>query len=246
MQAVIISGGSSGIGLACVNKFLHHGYLVYNFDIIQNDALKHINYRFVQVDMGDVTQIRGALTNLAKSGHSIHSLVIAAGKHLSANIENTSDDELIDIMYVNLLGAFWLIQSIIPHMKQQQHGTIITIGSDQSTIVKKNSSAYAMTKAAIASLTKSIAVDYAKYNIRANCIASGTIDTPLYRKAINNYCKKTGASLSLIEAEEANAQPLGRIGSPHEIADLAYFLSQDTSSYITASVIAIDGGYTAI
>ena len=129
-------------------------------------------------------------------------------------------------------------------MKKLQFGTIVTIGSDQSSIAKPNSTVYGMTKSALLSLTKSIALDYAKYNVRANCIGAGTIDTPLYRTAITNYSNKSGISMEQIEKEEEMEQPIGRIGTPNEVAELAYFLSQDTASYITGALIPIDGGYT--
>jgi NAD(P)-dependent dehydrogenase (short-subunit alcohol dehydrogenase family) len=124
-------------------------------------------------------------------------------------------------------------------------GSIITIGSDQSTISKYNSAVYGMTKAALLSLTRSTALDYAKYNIRANCIGAGTIDTPLYRSAIQRYSEHSGIQLEDIEQDEAKEQPLGRVGLATEVAALAYFLSQDEVSYITGALIPIDGGYIA-
>ncbi|MCP4476432.1 MAG: SDR family oxidoreductase [Gammaproteobacteria bacterium] len=90
----------------------------------------------------------------------------------------------------------------------------------------------------------SIALDYAKYHIRANCIGAGTIDTPLYRRAINNYSEKSGIPLETIEKEEANEQPVGRVGTPAEVAELAFFLAKDEVDFITGALLPIDGGYT--
>jgi len=243
MKTLIISGGSSGIGEACVRKYIANNYMVFNLDIRNNSDLSKIkNYTWVNTDITLETQISAALNKIQLKQLDV--LIISAGKHLSANIENTSSTELLDLINLNLLGAFWLIKHSIPIMKQQNYGNIITIGSDQSFIAKPNSTVYGMTKAALAQLTKSTALDYAKFNIRANCIAAGTIDTPLYRMAIEKYAKKSGIPLAQIEQNEATRQPIGRVGTPNEIAELAYFLGQDNSAYITGSVIPIDGGYT--
>jgi len=248
MQIIIVSGGSSGIGKACVDKFLHQGQFVYNFDIVERESpVQHnlTNYTWIKVDVTHPEAIKHAVNSVIAAHSKIDVVIVSAGKHLSANIEKTSHTQLIELINLNILGTFWLIQTIIPHMKIQLKGNIITIGSDQSTIAKKNSAVYGMTKAAITHLTKSTALDYAKYNIRANCIGAGTIDTPLYRKAITRYSQKSGISLTQIEQEEAEEQPIGRIGKAEEVAELAYFLAQDNAAFITGALIPIDGGYIA-
>lgn len=247
MQTVIVSGGSSGIGKACVAKFLQQSYFVYNLDIVKCSDASIANspkYKYLEVNICNKKQIQGAVQEILQTHSRINVIIISAGKHLSANIENTTDAEFHDLFNLNLFGAYWLIQQIIPHMKQQQSGRIITIGSDQALIAKPNSSVYGMTKMALASLTRSIALDYAKYNIRANYIAAGTIDTPFYHRAINNYAITSGIALTQIEQDEANEQPVGRIGKPSEVAEFAYFLSQDNANFITGAILPIDGGYT--
>lgn len=245
IKIAVISGGSSGIGRACIDKLISGNYFVYNLDIkdIQTTYDSQL-YKWINADVSKQEQISQAVNQIINKNQKIDLLVVSAGLHLSANIENTNDNDLINVVNINLFGAFWLIKAVIPHMKQNNYGNIVTIGSDQSSIVKPNSTVYGMTKAALASLSKSVALDYAKYNIRVNCIAAGTIDTPLYRKAIENYANKTGISLEQIEMEEANQQPLGRIGKPEEIANLVYFIAEDTAGFMTGAVIPIDGGYT--
>ena len=131
-------------------------------------------------------------------------------------------------------------------MRKNKRGAIVLVSSEQALVGKKNSAIYGATKAAIAQLAKSTALDYAKYGIRVNCVCPGTIDTPLYQKAINNYAKKTGLSLHDIEQDEADQQPLGRVGQAQEVAELIYFLScNDKAGFITGSIHLIDGGYTA-
>lgn len=244
MKIVVVSGGSSGIGDACVNKFLQNKYFVYNLDIAQSDV-SHENYRYIKTDVRNSNEIKQSINKIILESKKVDTLIISAGKHLSATIETTNDEQLMELINLNMLGAFWLIQATIPYMKSQKTGTIVTIGSDQSTVAKNNSPVYGMTKSALASLTKSTALDYAKFNIRANCIGAGTIDTPLYRTAITKYSEKSGIPLAEIEQEEALLQPIGRIGKSEEVAELAYFLAQDNVSFITGALIPIDGGYIA-
>lgn len=245
MRTLLISGGASGIGAACSEKFLQNNYRVYNLDINDNPILqKYPAYRYLKTNVCNNDEVTLALEDIISREATINTVIISAGKHLSASIEATDDDSLMDIVNLNLLGAWRVIKHSLPLMKKKG-GSIITIGSDQSTVAKPNSAAYGMTKAALAQLTKSIAIDYAKYNIRANCLGVGTIDTPLYRKAIENYSLKSGISLGAIEKEEADCQPLGRIGLPQEVAELAFALSLDNLAYVTGALIPIDGGYTA-
>lgn len=245
MKTLVISGGSSGIGEACIYKYLANDYHVFNLDIVNNLTLNNLkNYTWINTNVTEEAQIISAIKQIILNTPQIDVLIVSAGKHLSANLENTSSDQLIEIINLNLLGAFWLIKHTISVMKQQNHGHIITVGSDQSIIAKPNSLAYGITKAALAQLTKSIALDYAKFKIQANCIAAGTIDTPLYRTAIKQHAENSGLILAQIEANEASEQPIGRIGTPEEVAELAYFLGQDGANYITGAIIPIDGGYT--
>lgn len=246
MKNVIISGGSSGIGQAIVTKYcLNDGFRVFNLDIKDNEEFSDLhNYFFIKTDITIESEVIAAIKQITNEYTIINIVVPNAGKHLSANIENTTTNDLYELINLNLLGAYWLIQNAIPAMKEYG-GSIITIGSDQSSIAKNNSAVYGMTKAALAHLTKSTALDYAKYNIRANCLGVGTVDTPLYRDAIARYSERSGIELNLIENSEAQEQPLGRIGQSSEVAELVYFLSQDNVSYITGTLIPIDGGYIA-
>jgi NAD(P)-dependent dehydrogenase (short-subunit alcohol dehydrogenase family) len=129
-------------------------------------------------------------------------------------------------------------------MKAHQAGSIIVISSDQALIAKTNSFAYNLSKTAISSIAKTTALYYAKFNIRANAVCPGTIETPLYHKAIDSYCERSGADKQKVHGEEAALQPLGRLGQPEEVAELVLFLASDKAKFITGSLQVIDGGYT--
>jgi len=130
-------------------------------------------------------------------------------------------------------------------MKANRCGAIVIVASDQAIIAKNNSFAYNLTKHALASIAKTTALDYASFNIRANALCPGTIETPLYHQAIDKYCAASGADKASVHQEEASLQPLGRLGQPEEVASFAYFLASDDASFITGSLQTIDGGYTA-
>ena len=117
------------------------------------------------------------------------------------------------------------------------------MGSDQSFVGKGSSSAYGMTKGAVAQLTKSTAIDYAPYQIRVNCICPGTIDTPLLERAVDRYVALSGEDRDKVMTDLNRIQPAGRIGKPEEIAKAVAFLLSDDSSFVTGALLSADGGY---
>lgn len=238
-KVCIVTGGSSGIGLSIVKLFLDNNYQVFNLDITESSVGS-----FCACDITDVTQVNDIISNIAKD-HTIDVLVSNAGIHFSGSIENTTEADLERVFNINVKGAYAAIKAVLPSMKAQQNGAIILMSSDQALVAKHNSFAYNLSKAALASMAKTTALDYAQFNIRANAVCPGTIETPLYHQAINNYCEKSGANKTEVHAEEAALQPLGRLGQAEEVAELVHFLASDKAKFITGSLQVIDGGYTA-
>jgi NAD(P)-dependent dehydrogenase (short-subunit alcohol dehydrogenase family) len=238
-KVCIITGGSSGIGLIMATLFNLNNYHVFNLDLTPSPV-----GTFHYCDVTDTAQVKSIIDGIA-STHTIDVLVSNAGVHFSANIENTSEEALDKVFAINVKGAYAAIQSVLPNMKKNNSGSIILISSDQALIAKTNSFAYNLSKHALASMAKTTALDYAAFNIRANAVCPGTIETPLYHKALDNYCAKSGANKAEIHKEEESLQPLNRLGQPDEVAELVLFLASDKSKFITGSLQVIDGGYTA-
>ncbi|WP_426358310.1 SDR family NAD(P)-dependent oxidoreductase [Pseudocolwellia sp. HL-MZ19] len=237
-KTCIITGGSSGIGLSIVKLFLENNYRVFNLDITPSDA-----GIFKACDITSVDAV-SQIVNEISTQYTIDVLVSNAGIHFSGTIENTSEADFERVFNINVKGAYAAVKAVLPSMKANNAGSIIIMASDQALIAKQNSFAYNMSKAALASIAKTTALDYASYNIRSNAVCPGTIETPLYHQAINKYCERSGADKAQIHQEEAGLQPLGRLGQPEEVAELVLFLASDKSTFITGSLQVIDGGYT--
>ncbi|MFC4699547.1 SDR family oxidoreductase [Glaciecola siphonariae] len=241
-QRVVISGGSSGIGLAIVERFVNSGHQVFNLDI-QPSSNKTLMHCDVQCDVTDHEVVKACIDEIAKDGN-IDVLVCNAGAHMSANIEQTDEASLLRLFNLNVKGAYSLTQASLAHMKSQG-GSIIYVASDQAIVAKQNSFAYNLTKHALASMAKTTALDYAAFNIRANAVCPGTIETPLFHSAIERYCASSGQDKASVVADEAKMQPLGRIGQPQEVAAMVAFLASAEASFVTGSLQLIDGGYCA-
>jgi NAD(P)-dependent dehydrogenase (short-subunit alcohol dehydrogenase family) len=242
-KIAVITGGSKGIGRETTLLFARNNYKVFVLDI-EKPAYHDDNIFYMNCDVTNIQEIDSTIATVIEKVSYIDVLVNNAGVHLSANIENTSEEDYDRVMDINFKGCFFILKVVLPYMRERKKGTIVLLGSDQSFVGKPNNAIYGATKGAIAQLTKSTALDYAKYNIRVNCVCAGTIDTPLYRNAIEEYSKKSGIALAEIEGKEAALQPLARIGKPEEVAELVYFLCSDKADFITGGLFPIDGGYT--
>ncbi|WP_334015380.1 SDR family NAD(P)-dependent oxidoreductase [Alteromonas sp. S167] len=240
----VVTGGSLGIGLAVCNVFSSNGYKVVNLDIRDFETAP-LNSEWIHCDVSVVANVASAVEQVAATYGRIDALVCNAGMHVSATIEDTDEALLDKIFNLNVKGAYGAIKATLPVMKKQGAGAIVVMGSDQSFVGKRNSFAYGLTKSALASVAKTTALDYAPFNIRVNAVCPGTIETPLFHNAIDKYVAASGANKSEVVKEEAAAQPIGRLGQPEDVAELTYFLCSEKTSFITGSLHAVDGGYTA-
>jgi NAD(P)-dependent dehydrogenase (short-subunit alcohol dehydrogenase family) len=239
-KVVIITGASTGIGQATRKLLESKGATVYNLDLENTDATN-----FIKCDVRIKENISNAFAQIFEKEKKIDMLFANAGVHLFATMEETTDEEFENLLAINIRGVFYTVKYILPYMKQQGKGSILLMGSDQSSVGKASSSVYGMTKGAIAQLTKSTAIDCAKFGIRVNCIGPGTINTPLLHKAVDHFSKITGTDKAEVYKSLDTVQPWGRIGLPEEIAATAAFLLSDESSFTTGALFPVDGGYIA-
>eukprot|EP00658_Telonema_sp_P-2_P080837 TRINITY_DN8125_c0_g1_i1.p1 TRINITY_DN8125_c0_g1~~TRINITY_DN8125_c0_g1_i1.p1 ORF type:complete len:240 (+),score=36.71 TRINITY_DN8125_c0_g1_i1:166-885(+) len=228
----------------CIRDSVERGYRVFGLDLVHG-ANPRVEYILTDVRFPD--QIESSVHQVMEQCGRLDVAVCNAGIHLSATVEDTSEEQFDRIMMINVKGAFFLAKAAVRAMNKTQLpvGGIVLIGSDQCLVGKPRSVAYGATKGALAQMTKGLALDCAPLGIRVNCACVGTVDTPLYRNAVRAYCEQSGASEAEVHEEEACLQPLGRIGTPTEVANLVCFLASDQASFMTGSLVACDGGYTA-
>jgi len=240
-KIAIVTGGSTGIGKETIAKLNDEKAKVYNLDIVK---VEDLNSTFIKCDVSNYNEVQNAVKSVFEKEGKIDVLFANAGVHLFANIEETSIDEFEKVLSVNIKGMYYILKEVIPIMKEQNKGSILLMGSDQSFVGKGKSSVYGMTKGAVAQLTKSTAIDYADYNIKVNCICPGTIDTPLLDKAVDKFQSLTGLENDEIKKLLEEAQPIKRIAEPKEIASTACYLLSDENSFMTGALVPVDGGYT--
>jgi len=240
-KVVVVTGGTTGIGLATCNELVEQGAIVYNLDVNVPEVKSS---SFILCDVTNYQDVDKAVQQVFEGEGRIDLLFANAGIHLFANIEETKPEELDNIININIKGVFYTLKAVIPFMKKHQSGKVVLMGSDQAHVGKGQSAAYGMTKGAIGQLAKSTAIDYAPYNIQVNCICPGTIDTPLLEKAVGRLKQLTDMSKIEIDSLLNEAQPMGRIAQPIEVAKTVCFLLSEDNSFMTGALVSVDGGYT--
>jgi len=228
-KVAIVTGHRSGIGQAVAELLVEHGVCVHGFDL-------------PDVDLRDLESLGSRVDVVAAREGRVDILVNNAGITHLGNLLSTSIREMKDVLAVNLEAPFLLMKAAIPHMIRAGGGAIVNNASDQALIGKRDASIYGASKAALAQLTMSAALDWGSKNIRVNCVAPGSTDTPMLRKVIEELSVMRGENLS--PAYRA-AIPLGRFAAPREIAWVIAFLASDAASFMTGTIIPVDGGGVA-
>ena len=244
MKKVLITGVGSGIGRATVKKFIENGYFVigqYNVNekgvqSLRNE-LEEINasdrFFVVQANFSNSAEIYKMMDTVEKSFKSIDVLVNNSGTGLYKLITDTTEAEWDNVFSVNMKGAYLVTNRVLKSMISNQKGKIINVSSMWGQVGASMEVAYSASKAAVIGYTKALAKEVAPSGINVNCVCPGVIDTPM------------NARFSAADIEDLKEQtPLGRIGTPEEVAELIYFLSEEKSDFITGQIITCDGGFS--
>lgn len=247
-KVVIITGGASGIGLETARSFLEFDSKVVIADINEEKGyslqreINNENFRFVHTDVTNEIDCSTLIQQTIAFFGSIDVFINNAGIEITTPLHEMSIDEWNKIINVNLTSVFLCSKHVLNYMIKQNKGNIINTCSVSGLVAWPGIPAYNASKGGVLQLTKSLALEYAKNNIRVNCICPGIIETPLNNQSfvLNN----TG-SLEDIKKEKAKLSPLGRLGTTRDVANTMLFLASDMSNYITGSYISVDGGYTA-
>ncbi len=235
-KTVVITGGSKGIGAACVKLFLEEGANVAVLDIDADSLPAHENFYFLNCDVSREDQVRDSMQQIVKRFGGIDVLVSNAGIQRYGTVTETSSELWDEVMNVNLKSLFLCAHYAIPYMQERGKGLVVNVSSVQAFHSQPRVAAYTTAKTAILGLTRSIAVDYAPH-IRSIAICPGTVDTPMLRKAIQE-----SPDPAAVLQECIDMHLLQRIADPAEVAELIRFLAQDKATFMTGQAIRIDGG----
>lgn len=242
MQKVaLITGGSRGIGRACVERLAKAGWSVVfmcrtRMDLAQQltDELRKAgcNVDFCLCDVADSTQVRCAIREILQRYHHVDLLVNNAAISSIGLFTDVTEEQWRHMFAVNVDGAYRCTQAVLPGMISRKAGVIINISSMWGEVGASCEVAYSATKAALIGMTKALAKELGPSGIRVNCITPGVIDTEM-NAALD---EETRAAL-------ADETPLCRLGTPDEVARAVQFLAGDDSAFITGQVLGVSGGF---
>ena len=245
-KVAIITGAKSGIGLATAIRFADEGAKFVVADI--RDAHQEVGEIttgraeaiFVQMDVSSEPQVTTLIEKTVATYGRLDILVNNAGIELTKKITDTTEAEWDRLMNINLKGVFLCSKAAIPVMRRNGGGIIVNVSSELGVVGGSEIAAYSASKGGVVQLTKSMAIDHAGDRIRVNCVAPGPVSTPLLEAIIEASSNPEDARVSIVERTL-----LKRLAQPKEIANVIVFMASDESSYMTGSVVMVDGGWTA-
>lgn len=247
-KIALITGGGTGIGRACALAFGREGAKVAlaarRREPIES-AAREIEAAggtamAIECDVTVPSAVQAVLAKIASQFGNLNVAVNNAGVVFVGTAEDTPDDEWARMLAGNLTSAFVVSRAVLPALRQAGGGSIINIGSVLGLVARKDRAAYCASKGGVTLLTKAMALDHAHEKIRVNCICPSIVETELGRESM----ARTG---NLEEARRVRAReiPLGRLGAPEDVANLAVYFASDESSWVTGAAWAVDGGLTA-
>ena len=243
-KVAIVTGAGSGIGAATARLFAAEGAHVALVDRdsqgLHKVAGEIAGSLAIEADVSDNAQAHDGVALVMKQWGRIDVLMTAAGISLGGTVDTIDEATWDRTFNVNVKGSYLWIHHAIQPMIAAGSGTIVTVGSQLAQSSIGRNAAYIASKGAIASFTKTMAVDHALQGIRVNALMPGVIDTPMPARTLKRY-----ADPEAMKAYWKERHPMGRIGQPEEVARAALFLASDDSSFVTGHLLFVDGGWTA-
>lgn len=247
-QVAIVTGAASGIGAACARLFADEGaklVLVDQDEMGLRQVATDIADRggaalSIAADVSNDAQARAGVSRVIEKWGRIDVLLTAAGASTGGTVDTIEEAAWDRTFAINVKGTYlWIHYAIVP-MIAARSGAIVTVGSQLAQSSLGKNAAYIASKGAIASFTKTMAVDHAAQGIRVNALMPGVIDTPMPAKSLKRY-----ADPEAVRNVWKARHPMGRIGQPEEVARAALFLASSDASFITGTLLFVDGGWTA-
>lgn len=240
-----VTGAASGIGFAIAKRFAEHGASTHLLDrdgdklsevanLIQNAGSTATAH---PCDVSDEASVVAAFSDV---GAPVDILINCAGIAHVGNLSSTTPADLDRLFTVNVRGVYLCMRAVIDNMVAAKQGIILNIASIAATRGISDRFAYSMTKGAVLSMTLSVAKDYIAHGIRCNCISPARVHTPFVDGFVaKNYPGQEAETMRAL----SESQPIGRMGTPDEVAALAHYLCSDEASFITGADLPLDGGY---
>jgi NAD(P)-dependent dehydrogenase (short-subunit alcohol dehydrogenase family) len=247
-KVAFITGGGTGIGRACALAFAREGAHVAVAGrrigplaaVAREIEASGTAALALECDVTDAAAVRTALDQAEKHFGHLNIAVNNAGAVIVATVENTSDEDWERIIATNLTGTFLVSRAALPALRRAGGGAIVNIGSVLGLVARKDRAAYCAAKAGVSGLTRAMAVDHAQDKIRVNCICPSIIETDLGMQVMSQNPNAQA------ERQKRIAEiPIGRIGTPEDVAMMAVYLASDETSWITGASFPLDGGLTA-
>ena len=244
-KVAVVTGGAQGIGQAIVQKFVAEGARVALLDIDEPrgraEAERHGDaVRFIRCDITREADVAAAIAGTVEAFGTVDILVNNAGVNTYFDATTMTEDEWEKVFAVDLKGAWLCCKHALPHMREQGSGAIVNIASIHAFMTTYNQFPYAAAKSGMVGMTRSLALDFGKHQIRVNAICPGWVRTQLVDEWLELQPEGKAAEQRVLDQ-----QPLGRMAAPMEIANFVAFVASDEASFMTGAALLIDGGLSA-
>ncbi len=241
-KVALVTAAGQGIGRAIAEKFAEQGAKVIATDLDPN-KLKGLRARLRKLDVRSQDDIEAFAREVSREFGALDILVNCAGYVHQGTVLDCTDRDWDLSFDLNVKSMHRMIRTFLPGMLEKKSGSIVNISSTVSSIRGvPDRYVYGATKAAVIGLTKAVAADFIKQGIRCNAVCPGTIESPSLGERIMVVSRETGRPPDMVRRSFVDRQPMGRLGTPEEVAWLALFLASDEASYMTGQAHLVDGG----